>query len=112
MGVSNFLISEAEWAKLHLLPRAQCPICENRHNFVLWKVLVARSSSLVWAYLQLWSLQTPVWMSVLHSFVHVKSGSGRISTLSCANGHCSPFAHIPMIWNLHILVLENCHVRV
>lgn len=105
-------ISDTECAKLHFAPKAQCPSCANLQSLVLWNVLVALSSSLLCAYLQYGFSQVPVWIKVLHNFVHVKSGSGFISSRPCAKGHCSPLAHMPMIWNLHILVLENCQVRV
>jgi len=73
-------------------------------------VLVVRSSTLLWAYVQCLLLHTPVSINALQSFVQVKSGSGRISTLVCAKGQEVPLEHAPMRWNLHILVLLKCHV--
>jgi hypothetical protein len=45
-GESTLRISSGVCAKLHFAPIAQNPFSEKRHIFVLWKVLVARSSSL------------------------------------------------------------------
>merc|ERR1719181_2440439 len=79
----------------------------NRQSFVLWYAPVERSSSLLWAYVQDLFVHCPVWISILHSFVHRRSGNFRSSTFSWAKGHSSPLVHFPSTLNLHILVLVN-----
>lgn len=62
------------------------------------------TSSLPCAKLQSMSRQQPL-MKAAQTLVWDRSGTARSSSGECANLQCPPFLHLPLAWNMHIVVL-------
>mmetsp|Transcript_29986 Transcript_29986/g.95734 ORF Transcript_29986/g.95734 Transcript_29986/m.95734 type:complete len:200 (+) Transcript_29986:481-1080(+) len=64
-----------------------------------------RSSASLCAKLHALSWHSPPLSSMGQSLVQKRSGSGCISSGLCAKSHPPRFRHLPLMWNLHSLVL-------